>query len=203
MAAPRDIVDSLECVLSVYFSGVRHNHRAAFILCDELVEVTPRAKIKEKVFNPGQLNFHQLLRHAETLLDPHSQPLGKRLQATHKTRNDMQHNNAAAAVDVQHCADAICDAVECIEHCFSGARKDLPDRLKIALRVVRIYSTNGDPTHRNAFEASMLKHPWRGQAERANSSEVIIAPGRRCYWGLVVMSEVVAIDTILRRINAP
>jgi hypothetical protein len=32
MPAPRDIIDSLECVISVYFSDVRHKHRAAFIL---------------------------------------------------------------------------------------------------------------------------------------------------------------------------
>lgn len=43
MTAPRDIVDSLECVLSIYFSGVRHNLRSAFILCDETVEVALRS----------------------------------------------------------------------------------------------------------------------------------------------------------------
>lgn len=57
MTAPRDIVDSIECVLSVYFSGVRHNLRAAFILRDETVEVTLRAKIKQRVHNLGQMNF--------------------------------------------------------------------------------------------------------------------------------------------------
>jgi len=38
MSAPRHIVDALESVLTVYFSNCRHKERAAFILCDELVE---------------------------------------------------------------------------------------------------------------------------------------------------------------------
>jgi hypothetical protein len=130
VTAPRDIVDLLECVLSIYFSGVRHNLRAAFILCDETVEVTLRAKIKEEIRNPGQLSFYDLLSHTETSMNPRSHFLGKRLFVTHQTRNDMQHNSPAAAVDVQHCADATADAVECIEHCFPGAMNAFPDRLK-------------------------------------------------------------------------
>jgi hypothetical protein len=39
MPAPRDIVDALESVTSIYFSDVRHRVRATFILTDELVEV--------------------------------------------------------------------------------------------------------------------------------------------------------------------
>lgn len=115
----------------------------------------------------------------------------------------MQHNSAAAAVDVQHCADAIIDAVDCLDHCFCGARNDLPDNIKLALRVVRIYSTNGSPVHRNAFENAMLKHPWRGEVDRANVPERVINVGLRRHWGLVVMSELAAVDTILTRIKAP
>jgi hypothetical protein len=45
MAAPQYIVDALETVLTIYFSNCRHKERAAFILCDELVEVVCREKI--------------------------------------------------------------------------------------------------------------------------------------------------------------
>ena len=106
MAAPRDIVDSLECVLSVYFSSVRHNLRAAFILCDEMVEVTMLAKVKAAVPTLGKMSFPQLCDRAETALAYKTHPLGKRIYTTHNTRNNMQHNNAAATVDAQHCADA-------------------------------------------------------------------------------------------------
>jgi hypothetical protein len=44
MAAPRDIVDALERVLSVYFAGVRRNLRAALIPCDATVEAATRTK---------------------------------------------------------------------------------------------------------------------------------------------------------------
>jgi hypothetical protein len=43
MAAPRDITDALEGVVSIYFSDVRHKLRAAFILQDELVEMSCKA----------------------------------------------------------------------------------------------------------------------------------------------------------------
>jgi hypothetical protein len=43
MAAPRDITDALEGVVSIYFSDVRHKLRAAFILRDELVEMSCKA----------------------------------------------------------------------------------------------------------------------------------------------------------------
>jgi hypothetical protein len=203
MAAPRDIVDAWECVLSIYFSGVRHNLRAAFILCDEAVEITLRSNVKQSIPTLGRMNFHQLLRSANPCLDPNSHSLGGRLAATHQTRNDMQHSNAAAAVDVQHCADAILDGFDCVEHCFPGARSGFPDAIKLASRIVQIYSTNGNTAHRDAFEAAMLKHPWRGQSKPPSTNEIVVGPGRRRYWGLVVMSEFAAIDTILTRILNP
>jgi len=73
MSAPRHIIDSLESVLSVYFSNCRHKERAAFILCDELVEVTCREKIKQTLRNLGNMNFRTLMTHAE--LDSMSQIL--------------------------------------------------------------------------------------------------------------------------------
>jgi hypothetical protein len=36
------------------------------------------------------------------------------------------------------------DAVEVIEHCFPGAKAALPDKLKVTIRVVRLFSQNGD-----------------------------------------------------------
>jgi len=203
MAAPRDIVDALECVLSVYFSGVRHNLRAAFILCDEIVEVTLRAKIKAGVPTLGKMSFPQLCDHAETALKYKTHPLGKRLYATHNTRNNMQHSNAAATVDAQHCADAILDAVECIEHCFPGAKAAFDDKIKVALRVVRVYSAQGTGVHRTAFQREMNNHTWRTNKHGPKVNETVVAPGMRSYWGLVIMDCVADIETILNRIRAP
>jgi hypothetical protein len=47
MPVPREIVDALESVLGIYFSGIRHPDRAAFILCDELVEMACKLRARE------------------------------------------------------------------------------------------------------------------------------------------------------------
>jgi len=44
-------------VLSLYFSNCLHKERAAFLLCDELIEVTCREKVKQSGANPRQLDF--------------------------------------------------------------------------------------------------------------------------------------------------
>ena len=69
MSAPRHIVDSLESVLSLYFSNCLHKERAAFLLCDELIEVTCREKVKQSGANPRQLDFPSLMTHQSVGFD--------------------------------------------------------------------------------------------------------------------------------------
>ena len=101
----------------------------------------------------------------------------------------MQHNNPAATVDSQHCADAVIDAVDVMEHCFSASKITLPDKLKVTLRVMRLLSQHGDPHQQSEFGNAMQQHPWRGNRERAKQDEVIVAPGPGANWGLVIPSE--------------
>lgn len=203
MAAPRHIVDALESVLSIYFSNCRHKERAAFILCDELVEVTCREKAKQSVPTLGNMNFKALMTHESVAFNVNVPGLGKSVLDCHKTRNDMQHNNPAATVDGQHCADAIIDAVEVIEHCFPGAKASLPEKLKVTLRVVRLFSQHGDSLQQTQFGDAMQIHPWRGNRERARQEEVIIAPGPRANWGLVIPSEYARVEALLNRVGVP
>lgn len=51
MPAPVAITDALESVLDIYFSGVRHRERAAFILCDNLVEMACKTKAQQHDHN--------------------------------------------------------------------------------------------------------------------------------------------------------
>jgi hypothetical protein len=203
MSAPRHIVDSLECVLSIYFSNCRHKERAAFILCDELVEVACRERVKQAVPNLGNMNFHGLMTHATVGFDVTAPGLGKSVFDCHRTRNDMQHNNPAATVDSQHCADAIVDATEVIEHCFPGAKLVLPDKLKVTLRVVRLLSQHGNPRQQTEFGNAMQTNQWRGNRDRARQEEVIIAPGPRASWGIVIPSEYARVETLLDRVGVP
>ncbi len=203
MAAPRDIVDALECVLSVYFSGVRHNLRAAFILCDGLIELTCFAKHDPRNTITKPIGFDDHLRKPAIALDPATHALGGRIQGNHYLRNKMHHVNAAATVDSQRCADAILDAVACIEHCFPGATATFDDRLKVALRVVQLYSASGNGRHRSDFERAMNSHRWRIRDSSPKITEIVVAPGIRRNWGLIIFDSTPDIEVILNRIGAP
>lgn len=203
MTAPRDIVDSLESVLSIYFSGVRHNLRAAFILCDGLIELICFAKHDPQNQITTPIGFDAHLRNPLVGLDPATDPLGGRMQKNHYLRNKMHHVNAAATVDSQRCADAILDAVECIEHCFPGSKAALDDRNKVALRVVRLYSAIGNGHHRMAFEAAMNGHGWRTSKKAPKKAEVVVPPGIRRNWGMVIFDSTADVEAILNRVGVP
>src|SRR5262249_49459313 len=157
------IVDALECVVSLFFSNnVRHNLRAAYILCDELVEITCRHRAKQIERGLGRANFHELLKHRGVKLNPKTTALGSALQSRHETRNNMQHESPAGTVDIQHCADAILDAVEAMENCFHGTKAELPPVLKVALRTARVFSRQGGALQRTGFVRAMQACDWRG-----------------------------------------
>lgn len=203
MSAPRDIVDSLESVLSIYFSGVRHNLRSAFILCDGLVELTCKGRAESAGWAPQHINFTPLLKLGQVRLDPANGGIGKKCEDSHKVRNKMHHVNAAATVDSQRCADAILDAVDCIEHCFPGSVAAFDDRLKVAIRVVRLYSAAGNGRHRSEFETAMNGHAWRTRDNPPKKSEVVVSPGIRRNWGLVIFDSTADIEAILNRVGVP
>jgi len=203
MPAPRDIIDALESVTSIYFSDVRHKIRATFILTDELVEVCCKSLAIAANPNLGHIQFHNPLAHPAVRLTPQTVPLGDTLLRNHRTRNQMQHGNAAFTVDEQHCADAILDAIDAVEHCFPGTLAVLPDPLKVAMRVVRLHSSRGDARLRGAFEDAMRAHGWNGSARRAKVSEPPYPVGSRRYWGLILFPEFAQVDAILNRIGVP
>jgi hypothetical protein len=102
----------------------------------------------------------------------------------------MQHVNAAFTVDEQHCADAILDAVDAIEHCFPGTTAAYSDALKVSLRVIRLHSSKGDVRLRGAFEDAMRSHRWNGNDRKARVSEPPYPVGSRRYWGLVLFPRI-------------
>ena len=51
MKAPTEIIDLLESILGIYFYDIKHKHRSAFILVDNLVEITCKLKLIQK--NPA------------------------------------------------------------------------------------------------------------------------------------------------------
>ena len=203
MAAPRDILDALESVVSLYFSDVRQKLRAAFILTDELVEMTCKAPAIAANPTLGHIKFHDLLKHPAVKLDAKTTAHGATLLRNHDTRNKMQHVNAAFTVDDQHCADAILDAVQTIDHCFPGSSPAFPEVLKVALRVVRLHSTQGNAGQRGRFEDAMREWRWKSADKRTlRKSEIAVTAGNRRHWGMV-MPEYAQVENILNGLGIP
>lgn len=116
----------------------------------------------------------------------------------------MQHSSAAATVDDQHCADAILDAVQVIDHCWPGASvNDLRGWTKCALRIVRLYSSNGNAQQRVEFEDSMRDGTWRAVKRQPRTNEFVIRPGLRAYWSLVMIQSQTQVESILDSCSIP
>jgi hypothetical protein len=203
VAAPREIIDALESILGVYFSSIRHRERTAFILCDELVEMSCKLRAREHnhMFDM-QCNFHVAWNLPGVAIPLN--PLGSAIEHNRNTRNLMQHASAAATVDDQHCADAILDTVRVIDHCWPGASDmDFPGWMKCSLRIVRLYSSQGEIIKRTSFEDEMRHGAWRSIDRKPRTYELVIEPGLRRYWILLVTQSQVQVETILNALGIP
>ncbi len=201
MATPPEIIDALESILEIYFSGVHHRERAAFILCDNLVEMTCKTKAKQHNhrFNMS-CNFHNACQANGVTLPT---DLVNRVKGYRNTRNNMQHGSAAATVSLQHCATAIIDAVKVIDHCWLNTSTTLFSlRLQCALRVVRLYSSDGDIALREPFEGLMQKKRWRTlERESVKVNGRQIQPGIRDYWYIAIRMQTSLVEECLNEIG--
>ncbi|KKM17492.1 hypothetical protein LCGC14_1675200 [marine sediment metagenome] len=187
MATPREIIDAMESVLGIFLSNVRHKDRAAFILCDELVEMACKLRAREDDHHFDMTcGFKAAWKAPGVSIPPN--PLGDSIQRSRHTRNTMQHASAAATVDERHCADAILDALAVIEHCWNGAQNhDMPAWMICVLRIVRLYSSEGTPDVRQQFEDRMRDEDWRGEERKQpRINEIKIRPGLRSNWGMLL-----------------
>jgi len=155
MPIPREIIDSLESILGIFFSDIRHRTRAAFILCDEMVEMTCKLRAREANHRfDMSANFHNSI--TAPGVSPLPAPLESSIRGNRNTMNTMQHASAAVTVDDQHCADAFLDAIQVIDHCWPiSSSVVFPLWIKCAIRVVRLYSGQGNPRQRVDFEDRM------------------------------------------------
>lgn len=202
MAAPREVIDGLESVLGIFLSNIRHRERAAFILCDNLVEMACKTKAKQRnhLFNTI-CGFHTACNALGVNLAPTG--LGRRVQDRRNTRNNMQHADAAITVDPQHCADAILDFVRVIDKCWSQTSiRYLSDWVKCTLRIVCLYSSEGDSQKRQSFEDAMRDLNWRGAGRtsvRTNERQVEI--GLRIFWGIALTEHTLLVENCLNEIG--
>lgn len=205
MPVPVAILDSLESILEIFFSGVRGRERAAFILCDNLVEMACKSKAKQHDHRfDMSCNFHQAWNAPGVALDPNG--LGRRVHDHRETRNNMQHASAAASVDVGYCASAIGDVAEVINTLWpvAPAGSNFGQRVSCALRIVRLHNSEADPTAREAFEDKMRDFGWRTQSSEAvRHNAVQVEPGKREYWWWALRHRQPNIEGILNEVGAP
>ena len=131
--------------------------------------------------------------------------LKERIQGYRGTRNNMQHSSASATVDSQYCATAVLDALRVIDRCWSNtSARHLVPWMQCALRVIRLYSSEGDPNLRWPFEERMRSRNWRGQAKRTVAvGEIQVQPGLRSYWGLAIRMRTTDVEECLNELGIP
>ena len=64
MHAPKEVLDLLESVLGFFFYDIRYKERSVFILCDNLVELSCKTKIKQVNYREDvtEMSFYSALR---------------------------------------------------------------------------------------------------------------------------------------------
>lgn len=200
MPCPSEIVTAFESVVDIYFSSVRHRERAAFILCDNLVEMACKARAYEHNSSfPRRCNFPDAIG-AAGVKRRLTKRIRDRLEAFHQTRNDFQHKNAAGTVDASLCADAISTAREALLRLWPDTV--FPSKLACSLRVVRLYQTSGDAATQGRFERLMADFEWRDfSGERVARNAAQIQPGLRDNWGYALRYRTPEVEGLLNELG--
>ena len=205
--APIEIIDAFESILDIFLSDIRHRERASFILCDNLVEMACKTKHVQYCRRNGsapnaRCNFH------EALVLPGirrlSQEFRERLQGRRDVRNLMQHESASVAVDTQTAADAIKDIPVLLDRIWGDdAINNLRPWQLVAMRIVRLYSSEGNANIRQLFEDQMRAEQWRGNAEERppRINETIIECGLRNHWAIAVKQNPHQVEQILNNLS--
>ena len=64
MQASNEVLDLLESILGIFFYDIRYKERSVFILCDNLVELSCKTKIKQVNYREDvkEMSFYSALR---------------------------------------------------------------------------------------------------------------------------------------------
>ncbi|MGA8265721.1 MAG: hypothetical protein WB779_14855 [Ignavibacteriaceae bacterium] len=214
MYVPKEIVDFLESILGIYLSDIRHKERSAFILVDNLIEISCKTRIVERGGEDKRRVYYETLSDAKIPLK-----LRQKLIRRHKIRNDMQHIKLCITVDNQDCACAAMDLIRVIKKLWGKYSLDnVPDWVSCALRITELYSNSSNHYLIKMFEKKMLNEVnWNiekanyllQEAKRKvhkntprfpNSNEIIIEVGARNYWALLVREKTELVNQCLDEI---
>lgn len=199
MAVPRDILDALECVGSIYFSDVRHKTREVSILSDELVEMCCKGLAFCCEPEPRECSVPRVTR--ASCVRPKRCRSGTRCcvitEPETRCSTAMQHSPSMTNIVL---TPSWMQSRQ-MEHCSPGTLAALPGTLKVAL--ARSHSSQGNARLRGAFEDAMRAHGWNGSARRAKVSEPPYPVGSRRCWSFILFPEFAQIENILNRLGVP
>jgi len=154
MRAPTEIIDFLESILIIFLYDIRQKERSVFILVDNLVELSCKARIRERGKRiTDQKDLKDILKLANV-----GGELKKRLSNRRKERNTMQHDLVAVTVSHEHCADSILDLLVLLKKLWGKYVFDGVDEwVECAFRVVKLYSRSTNKKKREMFENKLIR----------------------------------------------
>jgi hypothetical protein len=162
MNAPMEIIDFLESIVGIFFYDINQKERSVFILVDNLVEGSCKARLRER-----EKQFARNLELKEILsLAGVGGELKRRLLGRRKDRNSMQHDLVAITVTREHCADSIIDLCKLIKKLWGKYAFDASEEWLInALRIIKLYSRIGSKNKRKSLEVYLEKYKWNSIVE--------------------------------------
>jgi len=157
-----EIIDFLESILSIFFYDIMQKERSVFILVDNLIEVSCKARLRERNKQFGRnLELDVILKLARI-----GGELKRRLLGRRKDRNSMQHDLVAITVTTKHCADAIIDLCKLVKKLWGKyAFNSAEEWIISALRIVKLYSRAGDQDKRVNLENYLENFKWNSVLE--------------------------------------
>lgn len=157
MHAPNEVLDLLESILGIFFYDIRYKERSVYILCDNLVELSCKTKIKQINYKEDvkKMSFYSALKEVQI-----GEKLRDRLLIRREIRSDMQHQLAGITIDKQQYADAIMDLVALLNHrnlWGKYAFDPAPVWVFCGLRIVKLYSRFGQTRKRKMLEGTLQR----------------------------------------------
>jgi hypothetical protein len=102
-------------------------------------------------------------------------------------------------------ATAIVTAVRIIDRLWRNtSSRQLQPWMMVALRVVRLYSDEGDRNLQGAFEDRMRESRWRdAERQSVRVNEMKVEPGRREYWQWAIRGQPGLVEECLNGLGIP
>jgi hypothetical protein len=154
MKTPDEILDLLQPIISIFFYQIPYKHRAVLILSDSVAEISCKFKMRER--NPAEnikrIEFPDLLKRTKV-----PKKLSEKLKKYHEIRNEFQHKSPVYTIEEKTSADSVFVTIELIKFLWKkDALKEIPDWVRCGLRIMNLFSSNGNLQRRYSLESKVM-----------------------------------------------